>query len=225
MWGHDVLWWLDRMVRTKAPLVERMTLVWHDWFATSKAGVDGKWMLRQNALLRDQALGNFRSLLRGVTKDPGMLIWLNGIENSEDAPNENYARELQELFTLGAGRGYTEGDVRQMARALTGWRADWRDGAGLVNFRFDRESHDRKAMRIYGKHGHYDWRDAADLAVGTRSIRASSSPSSGATSSRPRRRPRRGARSSGSTSARATTSAPSSPRSCATRRCTRARGW
>ena len=165
MWGHDVLWWLDRMVRTKAPLVERMTLVWHDWFATSKAGVDGKWMLRQNALLRDHALGNFRSLLRAVTKDPAMLIWLNGIENREDAPNENYARELQELFTLGAGRGYTERDVRQMARALTGWRADWRDGAGLVDFRFDRALHDRKAMRIYGKHGHYDWRDAADLAV------------------------------------------------------------
>ncbi len=165
VWGHDVLWWLDRMVRTKAPLVERMTLVWHDWFATSKAAVDGKWMLRQNALLRDHALGNFRTLLRAVTKDPAMLIWLNGIENSEEAPNENYARELQELFTLGAGRGYTEGDVRQMARALTGWRADWRDGAGLVDFRFDREYHDRKAMRIYGRHGHYDWRDAADLAV------------------------------------------------------------
>ena len=208
VWGHDVLWWLDRMVRTKAPLVERMTLVWHDWFATSKAGVDTKWMLRQNALLRDHALGNFRTLLRAVTKDPAMLVWLNGIENREDAPNENYARELQELFTLGAGRGYTEGDVRQMARALTGWRADWRDGAGLVDFRFDRELHDRKAEA--------DLRQARRTTTGatpptsrcaTAATRASSSPSCGATSSPPRRRPPRGAGSSASTSARATTSA------------------
>jgi uncharacterized protein (DUF1800 family) len=165
VWGHDVLWWLDRMVRTRAPLVERMTLVWHDWFATSKAVVDARWMLRQNALLRRHALGNFRRLARDITKDPAMLTWLNGIENAREEPNENYARELQELFTLGAGRGYGEGDVRQMARALTGWRADWRDGVGLTNFRFDRELYDGGPKRIYGRRGRYDWRDAADLAV------------------------------------------------------------
>jgi len=166
VWGHDVLWWLDRMVRTEAPLVERMTLVWHDWFATSKSAVDARWMLRQNALLRRQALGNFRSLVRDVTRDPAMLQWLNGIENTKSEPNENYARELQELFTLGAGRGYGEGDVREMARALTGWRADWRDGVGMTNFRFDREYQDRGRTRIYGRRGRHDWRDAADLAVG-----------------------------------------------------------
>jgi uncharacterized protein (DUF1800 family) len=165
VWGHDVLWWLDRMVRTQAPLIERMTLVWHDWFATSKAAVDTRWMLRQNALLRRHALGNFRALARDITKDPAMLTWLNGIENAREEPNENYARELQELFTLGAGRGYGERDVREMARALTGWRADWRDGVGLTNFRFDRELSDNRRKRIYGKRGRYDWRDAADLAV------------------------------------------------------------
>jgi uncharacterized protein (DUF1800 family) len=132
VWGHDVLWWLDRMVRTEAPLVERMALVWHDWFATSRATVDARWMLRQNALLRRQALGDFGTLVREITRDPAMLTWLNGIENTRAQPNENYARELQELFTLGAGRGYTERDVRQMARALTGWRADWRDAARLA---------------------------------------------------------------------------------------------
>ena len=97
-----------------------------------------------------------------------MLTWLNGTDNNRWEPNENYARELQELFTLGAGRGYTERDVRQMARALTGWRADWREGVGMTNFRFDREFADRGRKRIYGRRGRHDWRDAADLAVGHR---------------------------------------------------------
>jgi len=94
-WGHDHCWWLDRMVRTQAPLVERMTLVWHDWFATSKAGAPQKLMLRQNALLRRHALGNFQDLALAVTQDPAMLLWLNGTSNSKWDPNENYARELQ----------------------------------------------------------------------------------------------------------------------------------
>src|ERR671917_2789312 len=102
VWGHDVLWWLDRMVRTEAPLVERMTLVWHDWFATSKAAVDARWMLRQNALLRRHALGSFEQLALDVTRDPAMLLWLNGVDNSRGDVNENYARELMELFCLGA---------------------------------------------------------------------------------------------------------------------------
>jgi uncharacterized protein (DUF1800 family) len=168
VWGHDVLWWLDRMVRGEAPLVERMTLVWHDWFATSRAAVDTRWMLEQNRLLRDHALGDFRSLARAITHDPAMLVWLNGVQNTKDEPNENYARELQELFTLGAGRGYGERDVRELARALTGWRADWRNGVGMTNFRFDREYHDGGRKRIFGRRGRFDWRDAADLAVGHR---------------------------------------------------------
>lgn len=118
VWGHDVLWWLDRMVRTEAPLVERMTLVWHDWFATSRASVDARWMLRQNALLRRRALGDFGGLVRDITRDPAMLIWLDGISNDRWSPNENYARELQELFTLGAGRGYGERDVAGRHRPL-----------------------------------------------------------------------------------------------------------
>ena len=89
------------MVRTQAPLVERMTLVWHDWFATSKSGVPQKLMLRQNVLLRRHALGNFEKLAVDVTKDPAMLLWLNGTSNSRWDVNENYARELQEPFCLG----------------------------------------------------------------------------------------------------------------------------
>src|SRR3954453_18367155 len=78
-WGHDHLWWLDRMVRTSRPLVERMALVWHDWFATSNAGVDSqRLMLNQNELFRRTGLGSFRTLLENVTRDPAMLLWLNG---------------------------------------------------------------------------------------------------------------------------------------------------
>ena len=91
-WGHDHLWWLDRMVRSNQPLVERMTLIWHDWFATSNAGVGSqKWMLTQNSLFRKHALGNFESLLIAVTHDPAMLIWLNRRRQQEVEPE----RELR----------------------------------------------------------------------------------------------------------------------------------
>jgi uncharacterized protein (DUF1800 family) len=165
-WGHDHLWWLDRMVRSNQPLVERMTLIWHDWFATSNDGVGSqKWMLNQNALLRKHALGSFETLLLNITKDPAMLIWLNGTQNSKWSPNENYARELMELFMLGAGRGYTEDDVREQARALTGWRNDWQEGAGDVNFRYDPNRHDTGTKVIFGKSGAFGWEDACRLCL------------------------------------------------------------
>ena len=163
-WGHDHLWWLDRMVRSQAPLVERMTLVWHDWFATSKSGVPQRLMLGQNALLRRHALGNFEALALDITRDPAMLLWLNGTSNSRWDVNENYARELQELFCLGAGHGYSEGDVRQLARAFTGFRNDWTD-AGPSRFRFDKKSHDPGAKRIYGKRGKYGWQEGVRLVT------------------------------------------------------------
>jgi uncharacterized protein (DUF1800 family) len=165
-WGHDHLWWLDRMVRSNRQLVERMTLVWHDWFATSNAGVGSqKWMLHQNAYMRKHALGSFETLLLGLTKDPAMLIWLNGRDNTKWSPNENYARELMELFTLGAGRGYTEDDVREQARALTGWRNDWVEGLGDVNFRYDPNRHDNGLKTIFGKKGNFGWQDACRLCL------------------------------------------------------------
>jgi uncharacterized protein (DUF1800 family) len=165
-WGHDHLWWLDRMVRTSRPLAERMTLVWHDWFATSTDGVGSqKLMLDQNKLLRRHSLGSFATLLREITKDPAMLLWLSGTQNSKSSPNENYARELMELFTLGAGRGYTERDVREQARALTGFANDWRNGAGTVNFRFERDRHDPGHKRVFGKTGRFDWQDAVRLCL------------------------------------------------------------
>ena len=157
-WGHDHCWWLDRMVRTSRPLVERMTLVWHDWFATSNSGVGSqKLMLTQNRLLRSHALGSFERLLLDVTRDPAMLLWLNGTSNSKDAPNENYAREMMELFTLGADRGaYTERDVREQARSLTGFRNDWKQGLGDYNFHFDPRQHDTGMKVVFRKSGRYN---------------------------------------------------------------------
>jgi hypothetical protein len=167
VWGHDHLWWLDRMVRSDQQLVERMTLIWHDWFATSNDGVGSqRMMLAQNALFRQHALGSFKDLLLAVTTDPAMLVWLNGIDNRKGAPNENYARELMELFTLGADRGaYTEDDVRQLALALTGWQADWVDGTGWTNFRFTDRRHDHSAKTVFGKTGDFDWQDACRLVL------------------------------------------------------------
>ena len=112
------------MVRTSRPLTERMTLVWHDWFATSNETVGSqRLMIRQNNMFRRTGLGSFPGLVTRVTENPAMLLYLNGLESEKGAPNENYARELMELFTLGHGSGYTERDVREQARALTGFTA------------------------------------------------------------------------------------------------------
>jgi uncharacterized protein (DUF1800 family) len=164
-YGHDQLWWLDKMVRTRRPLIERMTLVWHDWFATSNDDVgSSRLMIGQNKLFRRRALGSFKDLLLDVTKDPAMLLWLSGSGSSKDAPNENYGREMMELFTIGVGR-YSEHDVREQARSLTGFTNDWDDNLGPVHFRFDREQHDDAVKKVFGKRGRFDWRDSCRLCL------------------------------------------------------------
>ena len=124
-WGQDHCWWLDRMIRSDQQLVERMTFIWHDWFANSNEKVnDQQRMLDQNNLFREHALGSFHDLFLAVTTNPAMLVFLDGIYNDKYEPNENYAREMMELFSLGADRGaYTE-DRRQR----NGARADRLDG-------------------------------------------------------------------------------------------------
>jgi hypothetical protein len=166
-WGHDHLWFLDRMVRTNQPLVQRMTLIWHDWFATSNDGVGQQaLMLAQNQLFHAHALGSFDRLVHDVTVDPAMLLWLNGVENRRSRPNENYARELMELFTLGADRGaYTETDVRELARALTGWRNDWSAELGNHNFRFYAPWFDSTNKTVFGQTGNWNWEQAAAMCV------------------------------------------------------------
>jgi len=163
-WGDDHCWWLDRMVRSNQQLIERMTLIWHSWFATSEEASNAQLMIKQNWMMRRHALGNFHQLLLGVTVDPAMLLWLNGNTNDKDSPNENYGREMLELFTLGADRGYDQRDVHQNARALTGWTNDWND-QGPSNFRFDPSLHDYGVKRIFGHHGRFGWRDSCRLAV------------------------------------------------------------
>ena len=164
--GDDHLSWLDRMIRTTAPMIERMTLIWHSWFATSNQGVASQQlMLNQVDMFRGNALGSFADLLTNVTKDPAMLIWLNGNQNVKSHPNENYARELMELFSLGADRNaYTETDVREQARALTGWTGGVNRGI-IGNFTFNPNLHDDGAKTIFGESGTYAWQDSVNLCL------------------------------------------------------------
>ena len=164
--GHDHLWWLDRMIRTTTPLIERMTLIWHSWFATSNQGVaQQQLMLNQNQLFRANALGSFSDLLAGVTTDPAMLVWLNGNQNVKGHPNENYGREMMELFTLGADRGaYTETDVRENARALTGWNGSVSKGVASA-FTFVDSRHDNTNKTIFSQTGNWNWQDSCNLCL------------------------------------------------------------
>jgi uncharacterized protein (DUF1800 family) len=168
VWGNDVLWWLDRMVRTQAPLIERMTLSWHDWFACSNEGVNSqRMMINQNWTLRNLGLSTFPRLLTAITVDPAMQLYLSLAGSTKGDPNENYARELQELFTLGVGNGYTEDDVREQARALTGWTYTWNADTGQPDdFHFDPTLHDDGIKLIYGHRGNFDWRGSLRLVVG-----------------------------------------------------------
>ena len=123
-------------------------------------------MIDQSNLFRSRCFGSFLDLFKAVTIDPAMLQWLNGNENNKWAPNENYAREMMELFSLGADRGaYTEEDIREAARALTGWRNDWSSELGAHNFRFDSKRHDTSAKTVFGQTGNWGWEDACRLCV------------------------------------------------------------
>jgi uncharacterized protein (DUF1800 family) len=159
-WSHDALWWLDRMVRTRRPLVEKLTLFWHDHFATSDQ--DTPLMLAQNETLRAGALGSFPDLLRAITQDTAMQLFLSLAGSDRRKPNENYARELMELFTL--GRGYDERDVREAARALTGFKAEWHDD-GSVTTSYDERRHDPGQKTIFGQTAAFGWQQVLDLCV------------------------------------------------------------
>src|SRR6185312_14342448 len=126
--GELLRWWFTRMTYTRRPFEEKMTLFWHNHFATSASKTGDLLIYNQNLTLRTYALDRFDSLLLRVAQDPAMLIWLDGITNISGNPNENFARELQELFTMGitdvvtGAANYTEEDVKEIARAFTGWK-------------------------------------------------------------------------------------------------------
>ena len=134
-------WWLGNLIQQTSSVHEKMTLFWHNHFATEAVDVnDARYMYRYYSLLRKYALGNFKELVLEITKDPAMLRYLNGYQNNKNAPDENYARELQELFTLGKGPlvFYTEADVRAAARVLTGYTVN----STTISSAFDPNRHD-----------------------------------------------------------------------------------
>src|SRR5919197_3056033 len=153
------LWWANRMLTTRRPLEEKLTLFWHGHFATGENKVrDYRMMLRQNEMLRVRASGKFRDLLVGILKDPAMLVFLDNGENIKKHPNENFGRELLELFTMGVGN-YTERDVREAARAFTGWTND------VLAFKFDAAQHDAGPKTFLGRTGPFDGEDIVDAIL------------------------------------------------------------
>src|SRR5271168_4248414 len=145
-------WWLSRMITVQQPIHEKLTLLWHNHFATSAQKVRlAAHMAAQNQKLRSLSLGDFRTLAYAMLTDAAMLRWLDAQTNTAKAPNENLAREFMELFTLGHGNGYTEDDVRQGARALTGWVIRPTGQTMVVPKR-----HDRTAKTIFGVAGNFD---------------------------------------------------------------------
>lgn len=152
-------WWVDQMRTGNHPLRERMTLFWHGHFTSSMTDVkSAAAMIRQNELLRTHALGSFRDLLAGILRDPAMLTYLNNNSNRKSSPNENLARELMELFCLGEGN-YTEQDVKEAARALTGWHVV------RGEFRINRKHHDRGVKTVLGVTGKLNGDDLVEILL------------------------------------------------------------
>lgn len=152
-------WWLNRMATGKSPLQEKLTLFWHGHFTTSARDERSAWLMwQQNETLRRHAAGNFGSFVKQISRDPAMLDYLNNQQNRKGSPNENYARELMELFTLGIGE-YTEADIKEAARAFTGWG---HDGESFI---FRKSLHDGDAKRFFGISGNFDGDDVIDIIL------------------------------------------------------------
>ena len=162
--------WLYHMLNTQRPLEEKMALFWHHVFATGNSKVDNdNHLTMQVQMFRDHGMGNYRDLLLRVAKNPAMIFWLDNNENHKRAPNENWGRELLELFSLGVGN-YTEKDVFECSRAFTGWtigakipraphhRFDW-------HFEFRPEEHDFGEKTFLGHTGNFDGEDIIDIIL------------------------------------------------------------
>ena len=170
-------WWFTRMVHTRRPFEEKLTLFWHNHFATAISKVPEILMYVQNLTLRRNGLGRFDDLLLKVAQDPAMLVWLDGITSVRGRPNENFARELQELFTMGitdvvtGDRNYTEDDVKEIARAFTGWKiAPPRGAADPFAFGFfvNPDDHDNTAKTVYLQTANFGGEDIIALIAARR---------------------------------------------------------
>ena len=151
-------WWLHLLLKNPNVLQERMALLWHDHFATSQRALnDATWFMHEQIqLFRRQGLGNWRELCDAVTKDYAMLAWLDGIFSTEERPNENFARELWELFMLGEGAGYTEADIQEAARAFTGFKLQY-EPDHFVTVKYLPERHDADAKTVFGVTGRFGY--------------------------------------------------------------------
>jgi len=164
-------WWFTRLVNTNRQFEEKMTLFWHNHFATSSSKVQDVLMYNQNLTLRQIALDRFDNILLKVAQDPAMLVWLDGITNVLGKPNENFGRELQELFTMGINDvvtgqpNYTEQDVKEIARAFTGWkfRTNRQSGNVVYTFFVQNNEHDNTAKTIYGQTANFTGEDVISL--------------------------------------------------------------
>lgn len=152
-------WWFHRMLKTEAPLREKMTLFWHDHFATSIQKVKQPvLMIMQNELFRKNAFGSFKDLTQAILMDPAMMLYLDTQSSKKGMPNENFAREVMELFTLGEGN-YTEQDIHEAARAFTGYYIDLANGKVSQNKR----QWDPTDKTVFGKTGPFDGKDVINL--------------------------------------------------------------
>jgi len=155
-------YWLFRFCETTRPLEEVMTLFWHDHFATSDYKVQNPSIeYRQNKLLRKNAMGNFRQMLGEIAVDPAMLVWLDGNNSTKKAPNENFSRELLELFTMGVDGGYTEHDVKEGAKAFTGWSYDY----DKFKVNFNAKNYNEEAKEYLGKKGSFTLEQSLDIVA------------------------------------------------------------
>lgn len=178
------MWWTLRLLTTERPMQEKLTLFWHDHFAVSASKVtQGPAMYQYLETLRKHANGNFLELLRAISKDPAMILWLDNNTNVRGKPNENFAREVMELFTMGIGN-YTEADIQEAARAYTGWSFArtglqgrrqpteeevmqlLREGKPLLEFQFRPLLHDNGVKKILGNEGRFDGDDVAGILCG-----------------------------------------------------------
>ncbi|MGH8104623.1 MAG: DUF1800 domain-containing protein, partial [bacterium] len=156
---ESIRWWYNRMVTTKRPLQEKMVLFWHGHLTSSIEDVENPIaMYNQNEFFRQNTLGKFRDILIGISKDPAMLRYLDNNTNRKEHPNENYARELLELFSMGVGH-YTDFDVKEAARAFTGWSFRGNDYA------FNEGQHDYDEKTFLGHKGNFDGSDIIDIVL------------------------------------------------------------
>ncbi len=170
---NQVIWagtWIYRMVTTRRPMVEKMALFWHHVFATGASKVEHPpSMISQIQMFRRLGLGDFRTLLVELSRDPAMIFWLDNNENRLGEPNENYGRELLELFSMGVGN-YTEDDIKNASRAFTGWTFDqpipiYPQGHYPSRFVFEPEKHDYGPKTFLGHAGNFDGEDIIDIIV------------------------------------------------------------